>query len=185
MYELPKTVEVGGKEYPIRSDYRAVLDILTALSDPEMSDLDKAVVMLGIFYEDEIPQQLAQEALNKCGWFINCGQVETKKKNDRKLMDWEQDFQYIVAPINNAAGCDVRGLPYMHWWTFMGYYMDIGDCMFAQIVAIRKKLKTGKKLEKHEKEFYRDNREIIDFRTKYTEAENEFLSKLLGGESNG
>ena len=185
MYELPKTVEVGGKEYPIRSDYRAVLDILTALSDPEMSDLDKAVVMLGIFYKDEIPQQLAQEALNQCGWFINCGQMETEKKNNRKLMDWEQDFQYIIAPINTAAGCDVRGLPYMHWWTFMGYYMDIGDCMFAQIVSIRKKLKTGKKLEKYERDFYRENREVIDFRTKYTAAEDDFLTKLLGGDISG
>ena len=184
MYELPKTVEVAGKEYPIRSDFRAVLDILTALSDPELTEQDKAVVMLGIFYEGEIPPQ-TQEALNQCGWFINCGQMETEKKNNRKLMDWEQDFQYIIAPINTAAGCDVRGLPYMHWWTFMGYYMDIGDCMFAQIVSIRKKLKTGKKLEKYERDFYRENREIIDFRTKYTEAENDFLSKLLGGESNG
>ena len=35
---LPTSVNVSGKEYNIRSDYRAILDICTALNDPELSD---------------------------------------------------------------------------------------------------------------------------------------------------
>ena len=35
-YTLPKTVFVGGREYSIRSDYRAILDICEALTDPEL-----------------------------------------------------------------------------------------------------------------------------------------------------
>ena len=46
MYDLPKRLEVGGKEYDIRSDYRAVLDICTALFDPELSAQEKALVTL-------------------------------------------------------------------------------------------------------------------------------------------
>lgn len=50
MYDLPKSVEVGGCVYEIRSDYRAVLDICAALSDPELSDDERGLVTLTIFY---------------------------------------------------------------------------------------------------------------------------------------
>ena len=47
---LPTCVEVGGTQYEVRSDYRAVLDICTALSDPELSDEERAEIALDIFY---------------------------------------------------------------------------------------------------------------------------------------
>ena len=49
-YTLPKTVIVGGREYSIRSDYRAILDICEALTDPELSSEEKSAVVLYIFY---------------------------------------------------------------------------------------------------------------------------------------
>lgn len=182
MYELPTALDVGGVRHEIRSDWRAVLDIIAALSDPELTQADKLCCLLDIFYVNR-PADVA-EAVRQCFWFINMGQGE-QKSSGMKLMDWEQDLQYIIAPINQQAGCEIRALDYMHWWTFMGYYYNIGDCMFAQIVAIRKKLKKGQKLEKYEKEFYRANREIVDIKTKYTEAEDAFINQLLGGGSDG
>ena len=44
-YTLPKTVSVGGREYSIRSDYRAILDICEALTDPELTNEEKAEVL--------------------------------------------------------------------------------------------------------------------------------------------
>ena len=37
LWELPTSVTANGHEYPIRTDYRAVLDVLTALSDKDMA----------------------------------------------------------------------------------------------------------------------------------------------------
>ena len=37
LWELPTSVIANGHEYPIRTDYRAVLDVLTALSDKDMT----------------------------------------------------------------------------------------------------------------------------------------------------
>ena len=72
IYDLPTSVEVGGTEYSIRSDYRAVLDICTALSDPELTAQDKGIVALGIFYGEDIFQRLPvdhyEEALRRCGY---------------------------------------------------------------------------------------------------------------------
>ena len=188
IYDLPTRVEIGGVSYEIRSDYRAVLDILTALSDPELSDSDRAEAILDIFYFHptylHMPQSDYDDAIRKFIWFINCGNEGNGEKKQTKLMDWEQDFPYIVAPVNRVLGLDVRSVPYdfenntggLHWWTFMSAYQEIGDCLFAQIVGIRRKLARGKKLDKSEQEFYRNNRQLVDFKRKYTEMENDILS---------
>ena len=45
LFELPTKLNIGGTDYAIRSDYRAVLEICTALSDSELSDEEKANVV--------------------------------------------------------------------------------------------------------------------------------------------
>lgn len=178
IYSLPTSVEVNGTEYAIQSDYRAVLDILTALSDADLSNQDKAEAALKIFYPDfeEMPASDYQEALNQCFRFIDRGQEPKEQKKQPVVMSWERDFNMIIAPINRIAGCEVRSLPYLHWWTFVSYYMEIGDCLFAQVVAIRDKKARGKPLDKQDREFYRRNRDLIDLKTTYTEAEQNLLA---------
>ena len=105
-YTLPKTVIVGGREYSIRSDYRAILDICEALTDPELSSEEKSAVVLYIFYPEleDMPVEDWQEAAKQCVWFINCGEDRRGQRPTPKLMDWGQDFRYIVAPINRVLG---------------------------------------------------------------------------------
>jgi hypothetical protein len=80
-------------------------------------------------------------------------------------MDWEQDAEIIIPAINQVAGREIRLDPGIHWWTFFGWYMSIGDGLFASVLRIRSKKAKGKKLEKWEEEFYQDNKKLIDFRT--------------------
>jgi hypothetical protein len=54
--------------------------------------------------------------------------------------------------------------------------MEIGECTFSNIVSIREKKIKGKKLEKYEQEFYRENRKLIDLPHKLTAEEEEFLN---------
>ena len=178
MYELPKAVEVSGNEYEIRSDYRAVLDICAALNDPELSDDDRGLAVLTIFYPDleSIPLEHHNEAIQKCFWFIRRGE-DDRKKPTLKLLDWEQDFMHIVSPVNRVLGCEVRAVEYMHWWTFISAYYEIGECLFSQIVNIRSKRAKNKKLDKGEQEFYNQNADIIDIKTLYTESENGILEE--------
>ena len=182
MYELPTSIEIGGNEREIRSDYRAILDICVALSDPSLGYDEKCLVALDIFYLnfEEIPQEYYEESLQKCFWFINCGD-KNKGQKSPKLMDWEQDFKYIVAPINRVAGKEIRATKYMHWWTFISYYYEIGECLFVQIVRIREKKAKGKPLDKSDKEFYRKNRDLVDIKTHYSDEENDLVKMWTGG----
>nr|DAN06956.1 MAG TPA: hypothetical protein [Caudoviricetes sp.] len=178
IYSLPTSVEVNGTEYTIQSDYRAVLDILTALSDGDLDEQDKAEAALTIFYPEfsSMPASDYQEALNQCFRFIDHGQGAKTQGKQPAVMSWEQDFDMIISPVNRIAGCEVRSLPYLHWWSFLSYYMEIGDCLFAQVVAIRDKKARGKPLDKQEREFYRRNRKMVDLKTTYTEAEQNLLA---------
>ena len=171
---LPPSVEVGGADCEIRSDYRAILDICAALDDPELGQRGKAAVALDIFYPsiEDIPPEHYQEALDRCFWFIQGGDEETPRKAP-KLMDWKQDFKLIVAPINRVTGREIRSLDYLHWWTFLAAYYEIGDCLFAQVVRVREQKSRGKALDKADAEFYRRNRDIVDLKTAYTQSDNE------------
>lgn len=177
---LPTRVEVGGAEYVIRSDYRAALDICAALSDPELDGQERAVAALIIFYPDlsAMPPEHYQEAIDQCLRFINGGGEDAPRKAP-KLVDWEQDFQHIIAPINRVLGQEVRAVEYMHWWTFLAAFYEIGDCTFAQIVRIRDRLSRGKPLDKQDREWYQNNRHLVDFKRKYTSAEDE-MAKSWG-----
>lgn len=176
-YALPVSLEIGGRVYQIRSDYRAVLDVCAALTDIDLNDNEKVYVSLSIFYPEvsEIPPENIPEALERCFWFINCGTEDNENKPSVKLMDWEQDFQYIVAPINRVMGQEIRSLEYLHWWSFISFYREIGDCLFAQIVRIRDLKRRGKKLDKQDREWYNQNRDLVDLKTTYSEAEKQLM----------
>lgn len=188
-YDLPTSVEVNGTEYAVRSDYRAILDIIEATSDPELTESDKAETMMDIFYPDfaEMSPQDYEEAIKQCVLFIDCGETKREEKRTPKLMDWQQDFPLIVAPVNHILGYDVRGVVYdrerntggLHWWTFLSAYQEIGDCTFSQVVSIRRKKAKGKQLDRSDQEFYRDNRHLVDFKRKYTERDEDVISQWV------
>lgn len=178
IYDLPTALAVGGVKHEIRSDYRAVLDILAALSDCELSDAEKLNILLTIFYIER-PDDV-EDALKQCYAFINRFQRENDSPQP-KLMDWEQDFGIVADAITLKAGHDIRAEGYLHWWTFVGYYMNIGDCFFAQVVAIRKKRSKGKKLDECDREFYRNNRAVIDFAERTTPEEDALIAAWTGG----
>lgn len=164
-WSFPKSLVVGGKEYGINSDYRAVISVFTALNDYELKKEDNFVqsgVILSLFYEDyeSIPIEHWQEALDQMKEFIDMGIEDGKNKT--KLMDWDKDAPLIIPPVNKILGYEVREPRYTHWWTFLGAYMNIGECLFSSIINIRQKKANKEKLEKYEQKFYSDNKALID-----------------------
>lgn len=187
-YGLPKSVEIDGEEFSVRYDYRVILDIFEAINDPELDGQERALAVLQMFYLDFENITNYDAAIKLCLNFINGGNPENSGKKQPRLVAWDQDFQYIVAPINRVLGYEIRDTEYdmktntggVHWWTFLAAYMEIGDCLFAQIVRIREKRIKGKKLSKEDQYFYRKNREIVDIKTHYTSVENDLVKAWTG-----
>lgn len=165
---LPTTIEISGVDYPIRTDFRDILTIIQALTDPDLNDQEKAIVLISILYLER-PEDL-ETAIKKGMDFIAAGTEDDGKKRP-VMMDWEQDYDIIIPAVNKVAGREVRGVEYLHWWTFVGYYMEIGESLFTQVLNIRQKRAKGKKLEKWEREFEKDNLKIVRLHKKLTEEE--------------
>ena len=176
-WELPTSLDVGGVGFPIRTDYRASLDILAYYNSPDYNDDEKHLICLKILYVDDIPAELQQEALQTAFGFID-GAQEKDAKITPRLMDWEQDAPLIVPAVNKVLGGEIRSMPYLHWWTFLGAYMSIGESLFSEVISIRRKKAKGKKLEKHEQEFYRDNKSLVNMKQRYSEEEQAEIDRL-------
>ncbi len=180
MYELPESLIVCGTEYPIRWEYRDVLMILEVLNDAELSNQERGFLACVFFYPDfrDMPVDHYQEAVRQLMWFINGGkEEEDSKKNPPRLVDWENDFQYIVSPVNRVIGREIRTKEPTHWWTFLSAYMEIGDCTFAQIVRIRSMNAKGKRLDKADQEWYRQNRNLVDIKQVFTQEEKDVMQQ--------
>lgn len=193
---LPETLTVGGEDHPIRSDYRDVLQIFEAFADPELEPGEKCIIAIYLLFADfncaEDVFQAAEdgfdviEAYEQIKWFLAAGR-ESDQKEEKPTYDWEKDEQMIFSAVNRIAGMETRQAEYIHWWTFLGYFNEIGECNFTHIVGIRRKLNKNKKLEKHEREYYRDNKDVVDLKPPKTKEERKkeaekkaILTKVFG-----
>ena len=177
---LPKTAKIGEKEYNINTDFRDVLEIIQYLNDLEKTEQVRWMIAISLFYEGDIRAEDMEQAARYLAEFISYG-IQSEKKGP-VLLSWEQDAQMIVADINKVAGKEIRNMEYLHWWTFLSYFYGIGEGQLSTVVSIRSKLKSGKKLEKWEQEYYRENRSRVDMKdpeTKEKKQMQEYFDKWL------
>lgn len=193
MYRLPTEITIKDKVFHIRErgDFRMVLDCFSALQDIEMPKEFRTTTALFIFYSDfdtidqvlncEDLEELTKEMFN---FFVCNENTDNIKQNNSQLIDWDEDAQMISSAINKVAGKEIRAEEYIHWWTFMGYYNAVGEGLLSTVVSIRKKIADGKKLEKHEQEFKRENPQyfIRDFRSVEQREADEQFRKLWNQE---
>lgn len=176
---LPKSININGREIPIRSNFRTVLLILEAFSDPNLTPNEKKYIELDALYNiKNLKPEEYEEALKKANWFIDGGKSYESNKNPIKIIDWKQDEAMIFSAINRVANKETRECEYIHWWTFLGYFAEVGECLFSQVVNIRNKRAKGKKLEKYEQEYFRENRNLIDIKEQYSEEEQAEIDRL-------
>lgn len=183
--QLPTSLEVGGRSYDIRSDFRVVLNIFQAFNDPELTDTEKSIVCLCCLYKDlkNIPGEHMQEASEKATWFLNGGDTPMSSAGNAKIFDWEQDEKMLFSAVNKVAGYETRSVRYLHWWTFLGLFGEIGEGLFSQVMSIRRKKAKGKKLAKWEQEFAREHKDLITLHDKISDeekqADEEFLRTII------
>lgn len=180
----PTKVYFDNKWHDIRYDMWSILDIIKCFNDYDLDNKQRIVITLDIFYYGIENIKDFQGAIEKMNWFIDCGNEYPKKDigTEKKTMDWEQDFNLIKAPVNRILGYDI-GEKNIHWWTFMSAYMEIFSnehSLFANIVGIRQKMNKGIKLEKHERKFYNENRDLIELKNKLTPEQIEESKRIFG-----
>ena len=152
-----------------------------AFEDVDLADDEKAFICLHNLYPDlkDIPTEDMQAAFDTAIQFIDAGQLPDGEGPSARTMDWVQDAPLIFPAINRSAGFEVRGVDYMHWWTFLAAYMEINDCTFTTVISIRQKQAKHKKLEKWEQDYVREHPELVKLRPLVSESEQAYLDSFL------
>lgn len=177
IFRLPVTACIGGRNYDLNTDYRDVLEIFSCLEDPDVPEYIRWQTAIELFFNTSVPDKDLLEAANYLSWFIAGGQ-EASENSGPKLIDWQQDAAVIASDVNRVAGQEIRALPYLHWWTFLSWFHAIGQGQLSTLVTIRSKLRQGKKLEGWERDFYRNNKSMVDLKNRYSASEQARQSRL-------
>ena len=178
---LITSVKIDDIEYKINTDFRDILEIFQILNDPDLLDVEKSIIAFENFYVDK-PENVEQGIKEMYNFMTmnNCEDNSPSNKNEKPLFDWEQDFNLIIAPINRTLNFDVRSAEYLHWWTFLSAFMEIGECTFNTYVGIRDKLNKNKKLEKYEKQILKEHRKDIILKQKVDTTTQALMDEILG-----
>lgn len=182
---LPTSITIKGREYVIRHDFRPCLEIILMFEDVDLTDAEKVQGMIEILFEEEPP--VCEETILEAIKFLDMG-MDTGNGSGAsdRMFSWTHDSNYIFSAIDKVLGFSCRRCEYLHWWEFMGAFMEIGECTFSTIIYMRKQKKKGK-LTKEEKEYWAENRKMLELQQLYTEAEqaqiDRFLALAKGGGS--
>lgn len=178
---LPKTITVNGREEPIRYEYTAVLDAISALNDPDLEDNEKVYAFLYIMFvnfEQFMPDDYDPAFKAACSFLNNGEDDEDDNARNPRIIDFEQDYKLLIPAVNKVAGIEIRNHDDIHWWTFLGWFMEIGEGAYTSVLNIRQKKRKGKKLEKWEQEFYAANKKLVDLQPRMSASEKKEIEDV-------
>lgn len=121
---LPSTVNIGGKEYPINTDFRAGIKFELLMTAQE----ENFIKLLAPYFSTKIPDDIIG-ALHAVELFYCCGELPQKKEKPKKekiAYSFEADSEAILADFWQYYNIDLsqEGL---HWWTFRALLYGLPD----------------------------------------------------------
>lgn len=177
LYEpLPKSVEVGGIPYPVKTDFRAVLKLIQEVRQTEEPDA-RLLLVLGIF--KEMPQDI-QGAVHAVTEFIagvHADRNERERNDGRKqTFSYEQDAPYIVSDFRNYYGIDLLKCKYLHWWKFQMLLEGLPDDSGVKTRIGYRSIDAGKIKDRHERQRIQKIQNAIALKD---ETDEEYISELF------
>jgi hypothetical protein len=146
--QLPRAIEISGREYPIRSDFRDCLRIILAFEDNELTVMEKQLVLIDNLYQECPPKDDLRKALELGLRFLDGGgegKDEGTSEPAMRLYSFRKDGDFIYSAFQQTHGIDLEAIEYLHWWKFLALFMDLGnETTFCSLVGLRKRVKTGK-----------------------------------------
>lgn len=201
---LPEAIEVFGQRIPVDADFRTVLKCLRILSDPDMEEQQKHMLLHAWFFRDfqgfAMPDEMRMSLFAA---FLR--EEEADATGDPAPADYEQDADAIYASFFQQYGIDLLEVPFLHWRKFTALMGCLGDdTPFGRRVALReydaskiKDISERSKIERaqrrialREKALSREEKEAKEALDRALEnddfeALNEILGRLRGGNNGG
>lgn len=175
--ELPSAVVVDGEEVPINTDFRSSLLAIMAFEDEDLTQSERAAILLRNLYGDAVPANVA-EAIRLAMKFLNGGEDSGGDEvSPLRLYSFAKDASLIYAAFMQTHGVDLETAN-MHWWKFLALFMDLGqETTFCQLVGLRKRIKDGS-ASKEDRKLYREIYDIAHIEDTRTPEQLEAVRKF-------
>lgn len=181
---VPTTVDVGNKEYKINSDFRYGILFQLLMQDNELSDKDKYIKSIELYYPEVPPKEHRDEAIEKIMWFYRCGKDISKSKGNGKgksvtqIYSFEYDDDYIYAAFMDQYGIDLQDIDYLHWWKFKAMFKGLKeDNEIVKIMGYRA-MDLSKIKDKEQKAYYKKMKDLYKIPTQISKDEEEKLKEI-------
>lgn len=135
LYESPpESVTVGGKSYPIYTDFRDWLRFWDMQENTSISQREKLHMMLAWYRETPPIQQLGEalEALIRFASRANAAVPQQEsdapaQESTDKVLSWDFDAAYVYAAFLSVYHIDLLTVPQMHWHIFLSLFDALPD----------------------------------------------------------
>lgn len=178
---VPNTVEINGVEYEINSDFRTSILFELLMLDVEMTDEEKIVQALELYYPI-IPFN-QEVAIEKMLWFYRCGKDESKYStsdsgSSEQVYSFDYDDDYIYSAFLDQYRLDLQDVKYLHWWKFKAMFKSLKeDNEIVKIMGYRS-IDISKIEDKSQKEFYKKMKKIHQIPIAISKDDKEKIDKI-------
>lgn len=176
--KLPETVEIGGREYPIKTDFREWIHFETVLSDPRESDQSKMLCLLTMFRE--LPLKF-NDALQAAMKFYAGNDMKTEpgkqtgtetQKTSPRIYSYEHDADYIYSAFWSQYVIDLQEAE-LHWWQFKALFKGLEETNLIVKIMGYRGTDLSQIKDKEQKRFYRRMKRVYKLPDMRTEEQRE------------
>lgn len=132
--KYPNFVVINKKKYPMRTKVQNWVAILQIADDPTLTEAEKLALQLRIAYKSKIKIDDLKDAADKLHWFICAGKDKPRKGGSKRVIDFVQDWAFVMAAFQQQYGLDLTPAPRwkfwhrdMHWWHFINLFNGLTD----------------------------------------------------------
>lgn len=179
---FPKTVEVGGRHYPVKTDFRAVLKLLDCLEE-EDEPKDKLMAILEMY--KELPTDIGAAVRAIADFLAGDGKEDRQEdegqeeKEKKKTISYKKDAPYIIGDFLRSYGIDLTSCQYLHWQKFQALLAGLSEDSETKKRIAYRCIDIGKIRDRHERERIIRIQKAISIED--TEADAERIGDLFGG----
>lgn len=151
-----------GTLYSLDTDFRIGIQLCLIQEDPELTEKEKSIKIQELLFIDDIPgdtyeiEQCVKFFIN--GWYLD---NESKKKENKRLMDFNIDQWRIYSAFLAQYRIDLHEIEYMHFWKFMGLLSNLQECSYTRVIDIRQR-KIKPKMDAEDKKILKEAKEIYE-----------------------
>lgn len=140
----PTKVRIDNEEYLINTDFRVALECNKIGLDTNIGEYEKALaVIYKLFGDKGLEDTYNHFKLLELGKkYLACGKEESEESRQEPDMDFEQDYDYILASFMSDYQIDLNNIE-MHWWTFFNLLNGLSNselgscCILSRIRNLR------------------------------------------------